>query len=99
MTPTDILTAARALLLSPVVPAREEWLVDWCGPVQWCDGEVWCTDTFGLATGPGRLRLYGIARFRLDLRRPEVRDRLVRCGVLPAPLRDHVGMMRYLFAL
>ena len=106
MTPTDILAAARLSPLSPVVPAREEWLKDWIGPVvyddapaalmgpdndypggQWClsrpDGwEVMNDTTWCLCAEAGHIRL--------DLRRPEVRDRLVRCGA-PAMCREDVA--------
>lgn len=89
MNPADILAAARAKPLSPVVPAREEWLKDWIGPSQpdqhpeamaIRDGAIVDDAWAGLPRG-----------IWLDLRRHEVRDRLVRCCVLPAPLRDHVA--------
>lgn len=97
MTPTDILTAARALLLSPVVPAREEWLRGWIGPSQ--------PDQYpeAMATRDGAIvddAWAGLPRgIWLDLRRPEVRDRLVRCGA-PEWCRDSVaGMLAWVFGI
>jgi len=88
----DILTAARANPLSPIVPAREEWLKDWTGPVLWLDTfrtreGKWVASAYG----PGGMANGAPAeRIRLDLRRPEVRDRLVRCGAPPI-VRDSVA--------
>lgn len=104
MTPTDILAAARANPLSPVVPAREAWLKDWIGPVLAPAGAENgdYIESAIVGTDGGRAYWYCIEadRFdfgdgedlRLDLRRPEVRDRLVRCGA-PEWCQDNVAGM------
>lgn len=104
MTPTDILAAARLSPLSPVVPAREEWLKDWIGPALAPTGAKngGSIEVAIVGTDGGRAYWYCIEadRFdfgdgedlRLDLRRPEVRDRLVRCGA-PEWCQDNVAGM------
>lgn len=99
MTPADILAAARLSPLSPVVPAREEWLEHWVGPVLvhrhhpdvpagfWDDGAY-----IGGWADSGLVRTCDQERMRLDLHRPEVRDRLIRCGA-PEWCRDSVAGM------
>lgn len=103
MSAADILAAARANPLSPVVPAREEWLRGWIGPAlaPTGAGNGDYTEVAVVELDRGRAYWYniGAVRFdfgdvddvRLDLRRREVRHRLVDCGVLPASLRDHVA--------
>lgn len=98
MTPTDILAAARLSPLSPVVPAREEWLKDWIGPVCFADGEqaaLFKSEANGVLSyivliESGEVYGYTTRSLRLDLRRPEVRDRLVRCGA-PDMCREDVA--------
>ena len=97
MTPADILAAARLSPLSPVVPAREEWLEHWVGPVLvhrhhpdvpagfWDDGAY-----IGGWADSGLVRTCDQERMRLDLHRREVRDRMMRCGA-PEWCRDSVA--------
>ena len=99
MTPTDILAAARLSPLSPVVPAREEWIQGWRGPVLLAGqrATVFWTSSDGRRVGviTDELReegTYLAGLLSLDLRRPEVRDRLVRCGA-PEWCRDSVAGM------
>ena len=89
MTATEILAAARANPVGPYVPAREEWLRWWTGPVEYLD-------KFHDPAGRRVVSAYGaggmangapVDRIRLALRRPECRDLLVRHGC-PAWARD-----------
>ena len=82
MTPIEQLAAARLNVVGPYLPAKEEWLKGWTGPVEWLD-------TFRDPNGRWTLSAYGdggmangvsAERIRLDARRLEVRDLLVRLG-------------------
>lgn len=102
MTPADILAAARSNPLSAIAPTREEWLNGYEGPLRYA-GEHGPIAAWRIGGGDDHHHVVfirglsvdavtcGPERLRFDLRRREVRDRLVRCGVLPAPLRDHVA--------
>lgn len=102
MTPADILTAARANPLSPIVPAREDWLDGYEGPLRYM-GEHGPIAAWRIGGGNDHHHVVlvrglsvdavtcGAQRLRFDLRIPSVRDWIVRCCVLPASLRDHVA--------
>lgn len=75
---------------SRYIPAREDWLKGWCGPVEWLD-------TFRVPEGRWVCSAYGAGgmangapaeRIRLDPRRPEVRDMLARALGLPMFVRS-----------
>lgn len=68
MSPADILAAARQNIVGPYLPARKEWLEGWAGPV------------LGYGWGFGDTRSRKADELLLDVRRPEVRDHLVRLG-------------------
>lgn len=103
MTPAEQLAAARSNVVGPYVPATEALLVGWVGPINIAReaGDppsaylcgVWLSNAaeiIGERIGYGVSDEYGnpdYARIFLDLRRPEVRDRLVRRGA-PAWARD-----------
>lgn len=97
MDPVSVLAAARGNVVGPYVPARVEWFTDWQGPAR--DGE-WNVNVVVLESFGPTCLVYGtdptgqdaewelrVSRIRIDLRRPEVRDHLVRCGA-PAWARD-----------
>lgn len=100
MTPTDILAAARLSPLSPVVAAREEWIKGWRGPVLLAGqrATVFWTSSDGRRVGviTDELReegTYMVGLLSLDLRRPEVRDRLIRCGAPEWCMESVAGML------
>lgn len=103
MTPADILAAARANPLSAIVPAQKEWLLGWTGPTtsacERCGSAdirhncSYCGDsTYDHECNDGCRRCGGVPMKAVDLRRPEVRDRLVRCGA-PDWCRESVAGM------
>lgn len=103
MTPAETLAAARSNVVGPYVPATEALLAGWVGPINIAReaGDppsaylcgVWLSNAaeiIGERIGYGVSDDFGnsdYTRIRLDLRRPEVRDLLVRRGA-PAWARD-----------
>lgn len=93
MTPAERLAAARSNVVGPYVPAREEWLRGVVVPAVTDTGRA--AVVFGLDGGrgywfdiDGYASDFGDAEsLRLDLRRPEVRDLLIRRGA-PAWARE-----------
>lgn len=100
MTPLETLAAARLSPVGPYVPARVDWLREWRGPVMVAESDlVWtycgrrrglhfvAAPTFDHHDVVGDDDILRVENIRLDLRRPEVRDLLVRHGC-PAWARD-----------
>lgn len=87
MTPAEQLAAARERVVGPYLPAKAEWTDPWTGPCEassvhdWKEGVVLRGGRL-LMTYGGRSVDVGFDRcqVRLDVRRPEVRDHLVRLG-------------------
>lgn len=103
---SDPLETARATPLGPYVPATKVMLLGWCGPIEYLcrpldthpndSLEGWEETTIlgGWIRHPDRgtnFRSEDPSRVRLDTRRHEVCDRLVRLDLLPHALRDHPG--------
>lgn len=100
--PAEVLADARRNQVGPFLPAREEWLAGWAGPLL-ADIEHYGMNVHAVQTRTGDFNGFHEVHFRhggvcmdaevalscirLDVRRPEVRDHLVRLGC-PAWARD-----------
>ena len=103
MTPADILAAARSNPLSAIVPTREEWLNGYEGSLRYM-GEHGPIAAWRIGGGDDHHHVVfirglsvdavtcGAERLRFDLRRREVRHRLVDCGA-PEWCRESVAGM------
>lgn len=88
MTPIEVLIAARSNnLVGPHLTPKPEWLVRWTGPVEVYIGPDTGWIPAALLDGSPVFVLHAGLPRRLDCRRPEVRDLLVRHGC-PAWARD-----------
>lgn len=87
MTPIEVLIAARNILVGPYLTPKPEWLIGWTGPVEVYIGPDTRWIPAALLDGSTVFALHEGLPQRLDCRRSEVRDLLVRHGC-PAWARD-----------